>query len=62
MRNALKLFIFVKKNRCVKVNFLFKSKWKIFTYCDFIDNIVYLKFKFVLNKNQSGWWTTSHSA
>ena len=26
------------------------------------ENIVCLGFEFVLNKNQSGWWVTSHSA
>ena len=59
----------LKKSRCAKKNFLFilsnclgidlfmkEFKWKIFTikFRRFHDeNIVYLAFKFVLNKNQS---------
>ena len=38
-------------------------KLKIFTNCNFVDfamKKVYLELKFVLNKNQSGWSTTSH--
>ena len=45
--------------------FMKEFKWKIFTITiSPVDNenIVYLAFKFVLDKNQSGWSTTSHSA
>ena len=41
-------------------------KWKIFYESQFHrfrhENIVYLAFKVLVNKHQSGWLTTSHSA
>ena len=41
-------------------------KWEIFYKSQFHrfrdENIVYLAFKFVVNKNRSGLLTTSHSA
>ena len=41
---------------------LFLNKWKIFTNRNFAMKTVYFAFKFVLNKNQSDWSMTSHSA
>ena len=56
-------FYFVKLSW--KRFFIKQCKWKIFTIRNFADlamKTVYLVFKYVLNKNQSGWSTTFHSA
>ena len=78
MRDPLKSFYFRKKSRCAKRDFLFFYQIVIETYfyerilvenlyeSQFRrlrdENIVRLAFEFVLNKYQSGWWVTSHSA
>ena len=73
MRHALKLFYFVKNviaqneifllfyQIAIETLFMKEFKRKIFKRLS-NENIVYLAFKFVFNKNQSGWWTTSQSA
>ena len=73
MRDALKLFYFVKNviaqneifllfyQIAIETLFMKEFKRKIFKRLS-NENIVYLAFKFVFNKNQSGWWTTSQSA
>ena len=73
MHDALKLFYFVKNviaqkeifllfyQIAIETLFMKEFKRKIFKRLS-NENIVYLAFKFVFNKNQSGWWTTSQSA
>ena len=78
MRDALKPFFFRRKKSTREKEFSFyqilleilffngkisvKNLYELQFPRFLNENIVYLAFKFVLNKNQSGWLTTSHSA
>ena len=59
-------FVFILSNCQVNAFFMKEFNWKIFYKLQFHrfwdENIGHLAFKFVANKNQSGWLTTSHSA
>ena len=73
MRDALKLFYFVKNviaqkeifllfyQIAIETLFMKEFKRKIFKRLS-NENILYLAFKFVFNKNQSGRWKSSQSA
>ena len=65
-RCAKKNFLFILSNCHGNAFFMKEFKWEIFYESHFHrfrhENIVYLAFKFVVNKNRSGWLTTSHSA
>ena len=67
MRDALKSFCFHKKELMHEKEFYFYIAME--TLANFYKlvfrglrdgNIVHLELKFLLNKNQSGWLTTSH--